>query len=448
MITSHGPRAFQDPTPYNHYSLLTTIQKNFGLGCLENTCDTANVKPMTALLAVTGSGSQAIATTPVTVGSFPTPTPTADEPVSSTTKTPSVGGWTVVSSPMRGTGDNSLGAIAASSPKDIWAVANFLPDTVTSNQDATLTLANHYDGTSWTAVPTPNAGPNFNTFFGVAAKEGKAWAVGVHLNDQYQRRALIEAWDGSKWSVVDNPQPGSQGDLLFAASATSASDVWAVGDQQDANGRFTALVEHFDGSKWSVVSVPNPGTSGNHLYGVTAVAPNDVWVVGQQNGSQAPDPALIEHWDGRRWSVVPSPSQGTGSVLLDGVAASKGKVWAVGETDDPVQGARPLVEQWSEGAWKTVELPAAGSTFTSLWGVTASNDQVWAVGTYFDTTFGDNVTLTLRGGEDGWRVVPSPNPGTGANVLGGVVSTGDTIWAVGHYKDNGRKTLIQRRPAN
>jgi hypothetical protein len=52
VITSHGPRGLRDPTPYNHYSLLSTIEHAFGLGCIAFTCDTANVTPMAPLLAV------------------------------------------------------------------------------------------------------------------------------------------------------------------------------------------------------------------------------------------------------------------------------------------------------------------------------------------------------------------------------------------------------------
>lgn len=51
VITNHGPRALQDSTPYNHYSLLLTIEKVFGLGCLQNTCDTDTVRPMVLLFA-------------------------------------------------------------------------------------------------------------------------------------------------------------------------------------------------------------------------------------------------------------------------------------------------------------------------------------------------------------------------------------------------------------
>ena len=52
VITSHGPRGLKDATPYNHYSLLQSFQRAFGLCSLEQTGDTANVVPMTPLFKV------------------------------------------------------------------------------------------------------------------------------------------------------------------------------------------------------------------------------------------------------------------------------------------------------------------------------------------------------------------------------------------------------------
>src|SRR5262249_57513740 len=98
-----------------------------GLGCVGPACDTANVHPMSALFAVTGS--KAIATTPLPVPKIATPTPTPAEPTSMTTSTASAGGWTVQPAALAGTNDNSLGAIAASSPSDIRPPANSLPAT-------------------------------------------------------------------------------------------------------------------------------------------------------------------------------------------------------------------------------------------------------------------------------------------------------------------------------
>lgn len=44
----HAPDA--SFTPYNHYSMLRTIEDNWNLGCLANTCNTADVPAMNDLL--------------------------------------------------------------------------------------------------------------------------------------------------------------------------------------------------------------------------------------------------------------------------------------------------------------------------------------------------------------------------------------------------------------
>jgi hypothetical protein len=50
VITNQGEQHITDNTPYNHYSLLLTMEDAFGLSCLQHACDTqTGVKPMTAL---------------------------------------------------------------------------------------------------------------------------------------------------------------------------------------------------------------------------------------------------------------------------------------------------------------------------------------------------------------------------------------------------------------
>ena len=71
------------------------------------------------------------------------------------------------------------------------------------------------------------------------------------------------------------------------------------------------------------------------LYGVTAISATNVWAVGYSvtsNAGATPTHALIEHWDGTSWSVVPSPSVGTNSNFLKGVTRVPGtnQVWAAG----------------------------------------------------------------------------------------------------------------------
>ncbi len=447
VITSHGPRGVKDASPANHYSLLSTIQHAFGLGCLQFTCDTKHVQPLTPLFAVTGS--KAIATKPLPELNWPTPTPSMPkEPVSSTKSTPSAGGWTVQRAQLLGTSDNSVGAIAGSSPSDVWAVGDFLPDAAKSNQDATLSFAEHYNGKTWTVARTPNVGPNFNSFYGAAASQGHAWAVGERLNGSYQDRALIETWNGKKWSIADNRQPGSVRDMLFGASALSPSDVWVVGDQEGSRGVFETLAEHWDGTKWTAVPTPDPGPGGNHLYAVDAVSPYDVWAVGQELGTQAPDQGLVEHWDGQSWSVVALPPSGSASVMLDGVAATaNGQLYVAGEADSPSQGGRPLVEYYDGGTWQTATIPAsAGSIWTNLWGITVAGGTAWAVGTYVDPKTDNNNTLILDGIGADWAVAAGPDPGSGSNILGGVTTIGGHLWAAGIYDDGGNELpLIEHR---
>jgi hypothetical protein len=447
VVTSHGPRGVQDSQPANHYSLLSSIQHTFGLGCLQFTCDTANVQPISPLFATTGSA--AIATKPLPELTWPTPTPTPTEPTSMSVSTQKSGGWTVQKAQLYGSNDNSVGAVAGSSPSDIWAVGDFLPDTANSNQDATLSFAEHYDGKKWSVVPTPNTGVNFNSFYGLAASQGQAWAVGEYLNSGYQDRALLEHWDGSQWSIANNPQPGSVRDMLFGASALSPSDVWVVGDQEGRNHTFETLAEHWDGSSWTVVPTPDPGSTGNHLYAVDAVSPDNVWAAGMQLSGDSPDQGLVEHWDGKHWSVVPLPAPASADlVMLDGITANASQVWVAGEADSPEGGGQPLVEGYQNGKWTIPTLPTVpdGANWTNLWGIQLSGGSVWAAGSYVDPTTDNNNSLVLQGTGGTWTVNPAPNPGSGSNILSGITDVDGQLWAAGIYDDGGSEIpLIMHR---
>jgi len=439
VVTSHGPRGATDNTPSNHYSTLASIQDAFGLPCLNFTCDTANVTPLSNLLAVTGSA--AIATTVQPQLNWPTPTLSQpNEPLSFTTATTKAAGWTVQKTQLLGTSDNNFGSVAGSSPTDIWAVGNYLPDTADSNQDATLTFAEHYDGKKWTVVRTPNTGPNFNSFYGLAAAGGQAWAVGMNLNSAFQDRALVEVWNGSSWQIANVPQPGSVRDMLFGASAVSTNDVWVVGDQEGASRRFGTLAEHWDGKAWSAVATPDPGAAGSHLYAVDAVSAHNVWAVGQQLSGAVPDQGLVEHWNGGAWSVVPLPASGSANVLLDAVTATPdgSQVWVAGEADSPDGGGQPLIEHWDAGSgWTVQQLPAIpdGGNWSNLYGLAVQGGSVFADGTFVNPATDSNEVLLLQDTGGSWSIVGAPNPGGsgGSDIPGGLANIGGQLWMAGTY---------------
>jgi len=61
---------------------------------------------------------------------------------------------------------------------------------------------------------------------------------------------------------------------------------------------------------------------------VTATSASDAWAVGRNDLTGS---SLVEHWDGTAWTVVPTPA---GSGGLDEVAAkTPGTAWAVGSGD-------------------------------------------------------------------------------------------------------------------
>src|SRR5690242_11141366 len=58
---------------------------------------------------------------------------------------------------------------------------------------------------------------------------------------------------------------------------------------------------------WHVVSSPNPtGQKYNTLVGVAALSTNNIWAVGASYQQGSPVQAIIEHWNGTSWRLVSS----------------------------------------------------------------------------------------------------------------------------------------------
>src|SRR3712207_936704 len=61
------------------------------------------------------------------------------------------------------------------------------------------------------------------------------------------------------WSVVPSANVPAYSNGLSAVDARSANDIWAVGRIDDSNGT-RALILHWDGIAWRVVPNPSPGS--------------------------------------------------------------------------------------------------------------------------------------------------------------------------------------------
>jgi hypothetical protein len=192
-------------------------------------------------------------------------------------------------------------AVSGTSPDDVWAVG---PNE--DSQPGSQTTIQHWTGEGWERVSSPNGASGsdaVNELNGVVAiSPGDAWAVGEYrespqTSDAYPTRTLVEHWDGSSWSIVSTPNPSSSENRLSAVAAAGPNDVWAVG-LAGVGTRSTTLIEHWDGQRWSVVATPDvtTGTEGAELSAISVVSTQDIWAIGSQ-----PSGVLIEHWDGSSW---------------------------------------------------------------------------------------------------------------------------------------------------
>jgi len=286
--------------------------------------------------------------------------------------------WSIVTpaSPTGSTGITLLG-IKATSTSDVWAVGSYY-----TQSGALQTLIEHWNGASWSVVASPNATTQ-NWLAAISATAANnAWAVGTAFDVSYNSTTLVEHWNGSAWSIVSSPNPSSVSNQLSSVKAISASNVWAVGNSFVNTNFSPTLIEHWDGQSWSIVSSPFVASKTNYLFGVATVSATNIWAVGYSVDPFQVSQTLIEHWNGTLWSIVSSPN-GTGSSSnLRAIAVVSGKnIWAVGDATD-LNGDNTLVEHWNGTQWSIVTSPNPLQQSNILQAVARvpGTGQVWAVG--------------------------------------------------------------------
>lgn len=214
--------------------------------------------------------------------------------------------WRIADTHRVGAGRAHLSAVAALAPDDVWAVGGHVADVATGKSEP---LALHWDGRTWARVPIDAPGLGSATLSAVTALSGRSiWAVGSYGEGQSsgpasRSKTLALRWDGAAWHHVPSPNVDGMDNYLLAVEAVDEDDVWAVGGQNSGE-HLDTLTLHWDGRDWRIV--PSPKTSSHNgatLSGLAAIASNDVWAVGHDNGF-----ALIERWNGLEWTgVVPGP---------------------------------------------------------------------------------------------------------------------------------------------
>jgi len=338
--------------------------------------------------------------------------------------------------------DDSLAGVSCTSAKSCIAVGSY-----TSGFDI-RTLAEGWNGSAWKVLTTPNpAGATDSELAAVSCSSARACiAVG-----QYGYKTLSEAWNGTTWRILSTPNPtfpgiavGGGTDLLTGVSMLSSNNAWAVGGRSISSGRIgNTLIEHWNGKRWSVVASPNPvgstttNTVFNVLSGVSCSSTKACIAVGNWGTSLSNLKPLAEVWNGVSWRIMTTPSpaaQGEGD-LLDGVSMlSPNNAWAVGGRGWRLttgSTATTLVEHWNGHRWAVTKSPNPLLAGNELTGVVAASlRNVWAVGTI--GLFGRVQPLAVRWNGASWTRISTPKP-KGYNSLASVARIPGTpgLWAVG-----------------
>src|SRR6266705_3880364 len=233
---------------------------------------------------------------------------------------------------------------------------------------------------------------------GIRALTERAWRVPTNRVTLPPAPAgPVACTDG--WHLAPNPvMKGDYQDSLVAGSALASDDIWAVGTGfvTSPTGQTVALLEHWDGRVWTVVKGADTAGRSVRLNAVAAVAPNDVWAVGEyypSNDESTPFQPLIEHWNGSSWNIVPSPAIGVGEDPFSGrsleaiTVVSADDVWILGHYDInnnvPATQVRDLFEHWDGHAWTVVKSPqdTTGTGISAMQSLSAdATNDAWAVG--------------------------------------------------------------------
>lgn len=313
--------------------------------------------------------------------------------------------------------DGYLTSVSGDSPNDVWATGSGLPDMSGGGCGAGNPLVmEHWNGQRWSVVnfptPAPPTGGGFFAFNHIAAAApNNVWAVGgMRAFTVTQTVPIAEHWNGSQWSIAQPTMPSMA--IGFASVAARSGAVFAVGQTQLSNGDGATVVGEWNGSQWARVASPSPGSLSNALNGVAAMSARDVWAVGDSAAG-----TLSEHWDGAHWSVIPTMNGATADNHLNAVAGTGAMdVWAVGRSSQ-----RAITEHWDGSSWTLVPTP---NSAIELAGVAAlSARDVWAVG----------ATGAIHWNGSAWSV----SSGAPQQLISVAAVSSSDVWAVGGQRPQG-----------
>lgn len=337
----------------------------------------------------------------------------------------------------------------ASAPAEPWLRSSEPSGDPTSQGDLSTRAAGRdralilqWDGVSWTEMLSPGIDARWFSFDAISVlSPTDAWIVGDQWMG-YSGTALIEHFDGVAWSLVTPPDIGADYSLsdVYAVSAT---DVWAVGGWDDRRQQRGFLL-HFDGTDWSVVD--GPRTWSGWFAAVDGSGGSDVWTTGMANRISGNQGLYAQHFDGATWTRTKTGGHDTGGEGTGLEVFSPSDAWLVGYAWG-WRNSRPIAQYWDGVTWANRPVPNVGEQGSVLMGISGtSTDDMWAVGGSYRNLGGGWSVPTATGFHwegAAWTQVDVPTPRSMSFLASIDVTSDGTGFAVG---GSDRATLHHNAP--
>lgn len=241
--------------------------------------------------------------------------------------------WQIAAKVHYGASGNASGysAVIATARNDAWVFGGTNPGGPSSPE------AERWNGKRWQPWVLP-AGLNGFIVAAAASSASNVWAVG----EGYALR-----WNGVRWAVARTWQ--SNGEITSVA-VISRRDVWVFGSSS-FSGEVSLGTWHYNGRTWTRIGA-SAGAAAD-IYRASAVSENDIWAI-----TVSPRGGSVVHYNGTAWEDVPAADAVLANTQLDDVlAVSWHNVWVSGTTPANAADGRLVLAHWNGKCWKRFAAP-------------------------------------------------------------------------------------------
>jgi hypothetical protein len=236
-----------------------------------------------------------------------------------------------------------LNGIDMVSPASGWAVGAYK---TAADTMSTKTLVLRWTGTNWTQVPAPSESLGYSELYSVTADgPNSAWAAGGYSpsgsSGGLAQQAILLHWDGSTWTKVTVPNPGSDINLLRNIVTVSPTETWAIGmtSSQGWMGRHPLIMRSIGGGPWTLVTESVNEPLAWEFTDAYVKSPTEVYFVGYKRGVwDFQDHDFVRRWDGTQFATenlaIPSTNDGSGDRVISALSGvtglPSGELWVSG----------------------------------------------------------------------------------------------------------------------